>query len=62
VTVPSCITPARNIARKSLSTWRSMIRSSIADINPECWISPKQLEMSDSATHRRPSHASSTST
>ena len=34
-------------------------RQTIADINPECGISPKQLEMSDSATHRLPSHASS---
>ena len=35
------------------------IRSSIADINPECGIASKQLAMSDSATHRLPLHASS---
>ena len=34
-------------------------RGSIVNINPECGISPKQLEMSDSATHRLPPHASS---
>ena len=53
-TAPSCITPARNIARKSFRTWRSLIRSSIADINPECGIASKQLAMSVSTTHRLP--------
>ena len=58
-TAPSCIAPERNIARNSFRTCRSMIRSSIADINPSCGIAPKQSETSDSATHRLPSHASS---
>jgi hypothetical protein len=53
------MTPERNIARKSFRTWRSLIRSSIASINPSCGIAPKQFETSDSATHRLPSHASS---
>ena len=60
VTALSCITPARSIARRSLRTWRSLIRSSTAAINPECGIASKQLAMSDSATHRLPVHASST--
>ena len=59
VTGPSIITPARNIARSSLSTWRSEIRSSIVAINPECGIASKRLAMSDSATHRLPLQASS---
>jgi hypothetical protein len=62
VTAPSCITPARSIARKSFRTFRSVIRSSTAVINPECGIASKQLAMSDSATHRLPFHASSTRT
>jgi hypothetical protein len=56
------MTPARSIARKSLRTWRSEIRSSTAAINPECGIASKQLAMSDSATHRLPLQASSMST
>jgi hypothetical protein len=61
-TAPPSITPARNIARSSFKRLRSLIRSSIADINPECGISPKQFEISDSAAHRLPLQDSSIST
>ena len=61
-TAPSSITPARNIARRSFSRCRSLIRSSTAAINPECGISPKQLAMSVSAAHRLPLQDSSIST
>ncbi len=54
-TAPSCITPARNVARRSFNRLRSLTRSSIADINPECGIASKQLAMSDSRTQRLPS-------
>ena len=54
--------PRRDIARSSFRRLRSLIRSSIADINPECGISPKQFEMSDSATHRLPLQDSSINT
>jgi hypothetical protein len=56
------MTPARSIARSSLRRLRSEIRSSIADINPECGIASKQFETSDSAIHRLPLHASSIKT
>src|SRR3954454_24385867 len=37
-TVPCCMTPARSSARRSLSTWRSQTRSSIACSNRSCGI------------------------
>ena len=61
-TTPSLITPARSIARSSLSTDWSLTRSSIACINRSCGIASKQLAISVSTTHRRPRHASSTRT
>ena len=51
---PSSMAPARNIARRSFSRCRSLIRSSIAAIDPESGISPEQLAMSVSAAYRLP--------
>src|SRR5690349_11741250 len=45
-TRPSCITPARNIARSSFSTGWSQTRSSTACIDLPCGIAVKQLAMS----------------
>jgi hypothetical protein len=61
-TEPSSITPARRNAPSNARTLRSQIRSSTADINPECGIAEKQSAMSVSTTHRRPFQASSTTT
>src|SRR6478752_1807484 len=61
-TCPSLITPARNIARSSLSTDRSLTRSCTARIKPSCGIASKQLAISVSTTHRLPRQDSSTST
>jgi hypothetical protein len=52
-TVPSSITPTRNKARSSARTFRSQMRSSTADINPECGIAVKQSAMSVSTTQRQ---------
>ena len=59
LTTPASITPARSIARSSLRTWRSTIRSSTAWTNRSCGIDSKHEAISVSTTQRRPRHASS---
>src|SRR5512132_2856844 len=49
LTTPASITPARSIARSSLRTWRSTIRSSTAWTNRSCGI-----DSNEAATHYPP--------
>ena len=62
LTIPSSITPTRNIARSSFKRWGSLMRSSTASINLSWGIASKQLAMSDSTTQRRPRKDSSSKT